>query len=75
MSAGSTCGGAHLLGVQALGVVVAIAWAFAGTFVIASAVQKTMGLRVDREVELTGLDMAVHAETAYEHGGFTAART
>ena len=60
--------GVHLLGVQALGVLVAVVWAFTATGVIAFLVHKTIGLRVVRDVELQGLDMAVHAETAYEHG-------
>ena len=65
-------GGLHLLGWQALGVVVAAAWAFAGTYLIAQLVHRTLGLRVTPEDELAGLDMAVHAETAYEHGAFGA---
>jgi ammonium transporter, Amt family len=61
-------GGLHLLGWQALGVVVAAAWAFAATAAIAWLVHRTLGLRATPEDELAGLDMAVHAETAYEHG-------
>ena len=62
-------GGLHLLGVQALGAVVAAAYAFVVTGALAFAVQKTIGLRVADHMELQGLDRAVHAETAYEHGG------
>ncbi|HEV7206813.1 MAG TPA: ammonium transporter [Jatrophihabitans sp.] len=65
-------GGLHLLGVQALGVVVAAAWAFVMTGVIALGVHKVLGLRATPEDELAGLDMAVHAETAYDHGAFGA---
>jgi len=65
-------GGLHLLGVQALGVVSAAGYAFVGTALIALAVKKTMGLRVTPEDELMGLDMSVHAETAYDHGAFGA---
>jgi ammonium transporter, Amt family len=65
-------GGLHLLGWQAIGVVVAAAWAFVATAAIALAVHRTMGLRVTPEDELAGLDMSVHAETAYEHGPFGA---
>jgi Amt family ammonium transporter len=61
-------GGFTLLGKQALGVLVAASFAFAGTWLVAQAVQRTIGLRVAPEVELQGLDMAIHAETAYEHG-------
>jgi ammonium transporter, Amt family len=63
-------GGLHLLGWQALGVVVAAGWAFVATAAIALLVHRTLGLRATPEDELAGLDMAVHAETAYEHGGF-----
>ncbi|HZY77518.1 MAG TPA: ammonium transporter [Jatrophihabitantaceae bacterium] len=62
-------GGLHLLGEQALGVIVAASYAFVMTVLIAYAVQKTIGLRVADHMELQGLDRAVHAETAYEHGG------
>jgi Amt family ammonium transporter len=61
-------GGFTLLGKQALGALVAASFAFAGTWLVAQAVQRTIGLRVAPEVELQGLDMAIHAETAYEHG-------
>ena len=63
-------GGLHLLGVQAMAVGVAIAWAFTLTALLAWVVQKTIGLRVSGEDELQGLDRAIHAETAYEHGDF-----
>jgi Amt family ammonium transporter len=66
-------GGGTLLGHQALAVVVAASFAFAATWVLAQVVQRTVGLRVSPEVELQGLDMAIHAETAYEHGAFGAA--
>ncbi|TAM93629.1 MAG: ammonium transporter [Jatrophihabitans sp.] len=63
-------GGARLLGVQALAVVVAAVWAFGLTWLIAQLVQRTIGLRVSDAVELQGLDAAVHAETAYDHASF-----
>jgi Amt family ammonium transporter len=63
-------GGFDQLGHQALGVVVAVSFAFTATWLLATAVQRTIGLRVAPHVELQGLDMAIHAETAYEHGGF-----
>jgi Amt family ammonium transporter len=63
-------GGLHLLGVQAMAVGVAIVWAFTLTAAIAWLVEKTIGLRVSSEDELQGLDRAIHAETAYEHGDF-----
>jgi len=66
-------GGAHLLGVQALAVVVSIAWAFTLTYLIAKVVSATVGLRVTEQVEIQGLDTAIHAETAYEFGAIGAA--
>ena len=68
-------GGFALLGHQALAVLVAVVFAFTATAVLALAVQRTIGLRVTPQVELQGLDMAIHAETAYEHGGFGVGRT
>ncbi|MCU1690564.1 MAG: Ammonium transporter [Jatrophihabitantaceae bacterium] len=66
-------GGLHQLGVQALGVVVAATFAFAVTWLLAQFIQRTIGLRVPAEFEVRGLDQAVHAESAYEHGGFGSA--
>ncbi|CAB0608794.1 ammonium transporter [Corynebacterium diphtheriae] len=39
------------------------------TIIIALALRFTMGWRVDRETEATGIDAAVHAETAYDNAG------
>ncbi|MGH3165503.1 MAG: hypothetical protein ACRDN0_06360, partial [Trebonia sp.] len=55
-------------GRQALAVVVTIAYSSALTFAIAWLVEKTVGLRAALEYELTGLDEAEHAETAYDTG-------
>jgi len=66
--------GAHLLGEQALAVIVTIAWAFTLTYLIATAVQRTVGLRVSPEVEVEGLDTAIHAESAYDLGNVRAGR-
>jgi Amt family ammonium transporter len=65
-------GGFHLLQWQAIGVAAAAAWAFVGTGLIALLIDRTLGLRATPEDELAGLDMSVHAETAYEHGAFGA---
>ncbi len=61
-------GGLHLLGLQALAVVVAATWAFALSWCVATAVQRTVGMRVSREAELEGLDTHTHAESAYDIG-------
>ena len=38
----------------------------AATYVIAIILKATIGLRVTDEVEINGVDLAVHGETAYE---------
>ncbi|MBV9593940.1 MAG: ammonium transporter, partial [Actinobacteria bacterium] len=65
-------GGFHQLGIQSLGVVVAATFAFVVTWLLAQAIHRTIGLRVPGDFELQGLDQAVHAESAYEHGAFGA---
>ena len=66
--------GLHLLGEQALAVAVTIGWAFTLTYLIATVVQRTVGLRVSPEIEVEGLDTAVHAESAYDFGNVRAGR-
>ena len=38
------------------------------TSIIAVAIHKTMGFRVSQEQETVGVDLSLHAETAYEFG-------
>jgi Amt family ammonium transporter len=54
--------------VQALAVICTIAWAFSVTYLLATVVQRTIGLRVTDAHELEGLDTALHAESAYDVG-------
>ena len=54
---------------QALANGVAIVWSFVLTFAIMMVLKKTIGVRVDAETEATGLDLALHSETAYHGGG------
>jgi Amt family ammonium transporter len=61
-------GGAGLLGEQALAAGVTLVFSFVVSFVIAKAIDLTIGLRVDPDVEDEGLDLALHAETAYSFG-------
>jgi ammonium transporter, Amt family len=68
-------GGFTQLGRQALAALVTIAYSGLLTLAIAALVQKTIGLRATREAELTGIDEAEHAETAYDHGRFAAHHT
>jgi Amt family ammonium transporter len=60
-------GGLGLFGEQALANGSAIVWSFVITFGIMIVLKNTIGVRVSDEEEVTGLDLAQHAETAY-HG-------
>jgi Amt family ammonium transporter len=62
-------GGIHLLLVQAMAAVVTVAFTFTVTWLIATAIDKTIGLRVSPEDESRGLDLSQHAESAYSIGG------
>ena len=59
-------GGLGQLGRQAVGVLAATAWSFGATYVLAVAVNRVMPLRVTHEEEATGLDQALHSESAYD---------
>ncbi len=58
-------GGISQLGVQALGVVTAFAWAFGLGLIVFLAIKYTVGLRVSRKEELRGLDAGEHGMEAY----------
>ncbi|MBX3312736.1 MAG: ammonium transporter [Actinobacteria bacterium] len=60
-------GGMKLFGELALANGATIVYSFTVTTLIALALKATIGLRVDEETEVNGLDLAEHAETAY-HG-------
>ncbi|NEC87918.1 ammonium transporter [Streptomyces sp. SID12501] len=59
-------GGFSLLGKQAVGAFAVLAYSFTVTWLIAKALDKTMGLRVRPEVEQEGVDVHLHAESAYD---------
>jgi Amt family ammonium transporter len=59
-------GGTELLAKQALGVGLVAAYSFIATLIIGFAIEKTIGFRVTREVEVEGVDLKEHAESAYE---------
>ncbi|MFM9134285.1 MAG: ammonium transporter [bacterium] len=61
-------GGAGLLGVQAIGALAVMAYSFLITLVLAFILKAVVGLRVSHDDEVGGIDLAVHAETAYELG-------
>jgi Amt family ammonium transporter len=58
-------GDATLLIEQAIANGAAIVWSFILTFVIMKVLDATIGVRAEEQVELTGLDLALHSETAY----------
>ena len=59
-------GGLELLGIQALSAVAVLFYSLIVAFVIGTILNKTIGFRVDRDVEQAGVDVNEHAETAYE---------
>jgi Amt family ammonium transporter len=59
-------GGVDQLGKQALGAAVVLAYSFAASGVLAVVVHRAVGFRLDEEHEVTGIDLVVHAETAYD---------
>lgn len=59
-------GGFGSLGDQALGALVAIVFSGVLTTVIALAIKFTIGLRLDEDAEVEGIDIAVHGESAYD---------
>ena len=65
-------GGFGQLGRQFVGVGAVLGYSFVLTFLIAKVIDITWGLRVSRDVELEGLDINLHAESAYDTGGSSA---
>jgi Amt family ammonium transporter len=64
-------GNPHLLWKELIAAVATAAYSFAATFLIAKIIQKTIGFRVTRNIELEGLDTNLHAESAYDISTFT----
>lgn len=58
-------GGLELLKDQFIAAVGVGAFSFVVTYAIAFGIQRTIGLRVDADAELMGLDQSEHAESAY----------
>ncbi|MET8091263.1 ammonium transporter [Micromonospora sp. NPDC005220] len=59
-------GGFTQLGRQALAGLIVTAWSFGIAWVIAFAIEKTIGFRVKGEAEVDGIDIAEHAESGYD---------
>ena len=54
------------LGVQLVGVVTTVAYTAVVTFIVLKLVDRLIGLRVGREDEIGGLDIALHEERGYD---------
>jgi len=63
-------GGTSLLGKQLLAVGATLVWSFAVSFLLAKAIDATIGLRVTADEEAEGLDVTQHSEAAYALGDF-----
>ena len=61
-------GGAGQLGKQIVAVLAVGAYAFVMTYGIGKLIDRFMGFRAAEDDERSGLDLAVHAESAYDHG-------
>jgi Amt family ammonium transporter len=58
-------GNPSLLGIQAISILAAVVFAFGMTWIILKVLDVTMGLRVNPEQELEGLDLSQHGESGY----------
>jgi Amt family ammonium transporter len=67
-------GGFSQLGKQAIAAFAVMGYSFVLSLLIALAIKKTIGFRAGTEDEVSGIDEAEHAETAYEFGGITSGR-
>lgn len=63
---GLLSGNTKQIGIQAIGVVVTIAWCAIGTFVALKITQALCGLRVSAEEERQGLDVILHGESLHQ---------
>jgi ammonium transporter, Amt family len=64
-------GSTTLLQKQLIAAIATAAFSFTATYLIAQAIEKTIGFRVNRNLELEGLDTTIHAESAYDINPFT----
>ena len=61
-------GGWDVLGIQALGAGSVLVYSFVITVILGLILKFTIKFRIDRDDEITGIDLAEHAESAYELG-------
>ncbi|MFF9318209.1 ammonium transporter [Streptomyces sp. NPDC014735] len=62
-------GGLEQLGKQAVGVFSVLAYSLVVSAALAFLLDRTIGMRVGEDDEISGIDRAEHAETAYDFGG------
>jgi Amt family ammonium transporter len=56
---------ASIIGVQIIGIAACFLWTFPTAFILFKVIDKTIGLRVSKEEEMTGLDATEHAGNSY----------
>ena len=59
-------GGTEQLVKQGIGVVAVLGYSFILTLIIAKVIDLVMGFRISKDEEVSGIDLAVHAERGYE---------
>lgn len=62
-------GGLEQLGKQVVGVVAVLAYSLVMSALLALVLHRTIGMRVDEDDEIAGIDQVEHAETAYDFSG------
>ena len=67
-------GGTEQLVKQVVASVAVLGYSFIATWIIAKVIDVTIGFRVSKEIEVSGIDLAVHAESSYEIGSQGATR-
>lgn len=67
-------GGTELLVKQLIASGAVLGYSFIVTYLIAVAIDKTIGFRIASDDEIAGIDLAVHAESSYEIGSQGATR-
>ena len=65
-ASGLIYGNVGQLWIQIIATVVSIVYAFVISWILAKIIDKTIGLRVDDKVEVTGLDTGLHEESGYQ---------
>ena len=68
-------GGVDQLGRQLLGAGAVLVYALVASGILGLAVDKVLGFRIGEEHEVTGIDLAIHAETAYDLHATAGTRT